>query len=229
MGFLADRYFGRAKVLICSWMLLFVVQCLFTMHVVVFESYSTRYLSAVGFITFTIVICTINAVGLAGVHVNLIPYGVDQLTGAFADELSSYFHWYYWCRYIGIFIVTTFLTVLLAYVNAGFILFVATVSCTIALVINLLGHGWFTKAGTIGNPILLILRVLRYAATAKKPMQRSAFSYDGRPEPSRLDLVKHTHFGCVSDEKVEDVKIFFRILIILFSLIGFFCVSVLVS
>ena len=229
MGFLADRYFGRAKVLICSWLLLFIIQCLFTMHVAMFESYSTRYLSGVGYVTITVVICAIHAVGLAGVHVNLIPYGVDQLTGAFADELGSYFHWYYWCRYVGIFFVSTFSTILLSFVNAGFIHLIATVSCTIALVINLLGRGWFTKAGTIGNTISLIFRVLRYAATAKKPVERSAFSYDGRPEPSRLDLVKRTHFGCINDEKVEDVKIFFRILGILFCLIGFFCVSVLVS
>jgi len=229
MGFLADRYFGRTKVLICSWVLLFIVQCLFTMHVAVFESYSTRYLSAMGYVTFTVIICTIQAAGLAGIHVNLILYGVDQLTGAFADELSSYFHWYYWCRYVGLFIGATFTIIMLAIVNAGFILLITTVSCTIALVINLLGRGWFTTAGTIGNPISLIFRVLRYAALAKRPLQRSAFSYDGRPEPSRLDLVKRTHFGCISDEKVEDVKTFFRILVILFSLIGFFCVSVLVS
>ena len=229
MGFLADKYFGRAKVLICSWLLLFIIQCLFTMHVTMFESDSAQYLSGVGYVTITVVICAIHAVGLAGVHVNLIPYGVDQLTGAFADELSSYFHWYYWCRYVGIFFVNTFNTILLSFVNAGFIHLIATVSCTIALVINLLGRGWFTKAGTIGNPISLIFRVLKYAATAKKSVERSAFSYDGRPEPSRLDLVKRTHFGCINDEKVEDVKIFFRILGILFSLIGFFCVSVLVS
>lgn len=71
--------------------------------------------------------------------------------------------------------------------------------------------------------------MLRYAAVAKPPGQRSAFSYDDRPKPSRIDLVKETHHGYIKDEKVEDVKVFLKILGILFSLLGFFCVSFLVS
>ena len=229
MGFLADRYFGRTKVLIYSWIFLFITQCLLTIHVAIFEAYTFSYLANAGFVALTIVICTVHAAGLAGVHVNLIPYGVDQLTGAFADELSSYFHWYYWCRSAGVFFVSTCSTYLLGFVSAAYVLLVAAVSCAIALLINLLGHGWFIKAGKVGNPLLLIFSVLRRAATVKKPEERSAFSYDGRPEPSRLDLVKQTHFGSFTDEEVEDVKVFLRILGILSSLVGFFCVSFLVS
>ena len=229
MGFLADRYFGRTKMLVYSWIFLFVTQCLLTIHVAIFEAYTFDYLTNAGFIAVTILICTVHAAGLAGVHVNMIPYGVDQLTGAFADELSSYFHWYYWCRSAGVFFVSTLSNYLLGFVSAAYVLLVATVSCTIALLINLLGRGWFTKTDKVGNPLLLIFRVLRCATTVKKPAERSAFSYDGRPEPSRLDLVKQTHFGSFTDEEVEDVKVFLRILGILSSLIGFFCVSFLVS
>ena len=229
MGFLADRYFGRTKVLIYSWIFLFVSQCLLTAHVTVFEAYTFDYLNNATFIAVTILVCTVHAACLAGVHVNLIPYGIDQLNGAFADEFSSYFHWYYWCRSAGVFFVCTVSTYLLGVLSAAYVLLVATVSCTTAALINLLGRGWFTKAGTIGNPILLIFRVLRHATTVTKPSERSAFSYDGRPEPSRLDLVKETHFGSFRDEEVEDVKVFLRILGILSSLVGFFCVSFLVS
>lgn len=229
MGFFADKYYGRTKVLVYSWILVFVIECIFTMHVTLFEVYISEYLNNSCYIALTVVIIALHAAGLAGVHVNLISYGVDQLVGAFADELSSYFHWYYWCRSAGVFIVCTCGTYILVTFNSGYVLLIATVSCGVAVVTNLLGTGWFFRAEKVGNPLLLIYRVLRYATTAKPPGQRSAFSYDDRPEPSRIDLVKETHHGYIKDEKVEDVKIFLRILGILFSLLGFFCVSFLVS
>jgi len=37
--------------------------------------------------------------------------------------------------------------------------------------------------------------VLRYAITAKRPAERSAFSFDGHPTSSRLGLVKEIHHG----------------------------------
>ena len=229
MGFLADRYYGRTKVLVYSWILVFIIECIFTMHVTLFEVYVSEYLDDSSYIALTVLIIALHAVGLAGVHVNLISYGVDQLVGAFADELSSYFHWYYWCRSAGVFIVCTCGTYILAFFNSGYVLLMATASCGVAVVTNLLGTGWFIKAEKVGNTLLLIYRVLRYAAVAKPPGQRSAFSYDDRPKPSRIDLVKETHHGYIKDEKVEDVKVFLKILGILFSLLGFFCVSFLVS
>lgn len=226
MGFLADKYYGRTKVLVNSWIFLFATQCILTIHIALFEVY--LYLPSVAFIVLTILVITVHAIALAGVHVNLIPYGVDQLAGAFGDELSSYFHCYYWCRSAGVFFVSTVSTILIGFINAGYVLLIATVSCTLAVVINVVGTGWFVKAGKVGNPLLLIYRVLRYSLTAQQPAERSAFSYDGRPEPSRIDLAKRTHHGCFEDEKVEDVKVFLRILGILSSLLGFFCVSFLV-
>ena len=96
MGFLADKYFGRTKVVTWSWMLLFITECLFTIHATLFEV--SEYIDNASYIAITVSIIVAHAAGLAGVHVNLISCGVDQLVGAFADELSSYFHWYYWCR-----------------------------------------------------------------------------------------------------------------------------------
>ena len=229
MGFLADKYYGRTKVLVNSWIFLFATQCVFTMHIALFEAYPYDYLPSVAFIVMTVLVISVHAIALAGIHVNLIPYGVDQLAGAFGDELSSYFHCYYWCRSAGVFFVSTVSTFLLGFVNAGYILLIATISCALAVVINLVGIGWFVKAGKVGNPLLLIYHVLRYSLTAQRPDERSAFSYDGRPEPSRIDLAKRTHHGRFEDEKVEDVKVFLRILGILSSLVGFFCVSFLVS
>jgi len=100
----------------------------------------------------------------------------------------------------------------------------SSVAATGGVVINILGYNWFIKREKVGNPLLLVYHVLRYAATAKRPAERTAFSYDGRPEPSRIDLAKETHHGIFRDEQVEDVKTFLRILVFMISLFGFLCV-----
>jgi len=96
------------------------------------------------------------------------------------------------------------------------------------MVTNFIANKWFMKTSKCTNPVLLIYRVLRYTAMKSKPAERSAFSYDDRPEPSRIDFAKKTHCGIFDDEQVEDVKTFLRILVVIFSLLGFLCVYSLV-
>ena len=61
--------------------------------------------------------------------------------------------------------------------------------------------------------------MLRYTCKHKYPEQRSAFTYGELP--SRIDLAKHRYGGPFSTEQVEDVKSFFRIFILLVSVVGF--------
>ena len=225
MGFIADRYFGRAKVLYYSWIFLFIAQLLITFYFIAdalrLIPHKLVYITSIGVL--------INSISLAGIRVNLIPFGVDQMKGASSDELSSYFHWYYGCRNVGHFIAFS--------INASLIssrldiaaLLISSTAAAAGVVINILCYKWFIKVEKVSNPILLVYQVLKYALTAKRPLDRTAFSYDGRPEPSRIDLAKVTHHGKFRDEEVEDVKTFLRIIVFLISLIGFLCVYSLVS
>ena len=222
MGFIADRYFGRAKVLYYSWISQFVAQLIFGFYFA-FANLNNHSVPISGvFILF--IGLFINCCSLAGIRVNLIPFGVDQMRTASSDELSSYFHWYYWCRNLGHFFSYIIGGSLVASTNSVFAFVFTSVAATGGVVINLLGYEWFTKREKVGNPLLLVYHVLRYAATAKRPAERTAFSYDGRPEPSRIDLAKETHHGIFRDEQVEDVKTFLRILVFMISLFGFLCV-----
>ena len=63
----------------------------------------------------------------------------------------------------------------------------------------------------IKNPIKLIVRVLCYARKHKYPENRSALTYWEEEAPSRLDLGKEKYGGPFTEEEVEDVKTFFRI------------------
>jgi len=228
MGFIADRYFGRAKVLYYSWVSLFVAHLLigFYMAIAGIIPYNNTVL-IIGIVLASIVLL-INSFSLAGIRVNVIPFGVDQMETASSDQLSSYFHWYYWCRNLGQFFTFSVGASLVLSKHDLISLLVSTSAAAIGVLINIFGYKWFIKREKVGNPLLLIYHVLKYAATAKRPPERSAFSFDGRPVPSTIDLAKQTHHGIFRDEKVEDVKTFLRILVFLVSLIGFLCVYTIV-
>ena len=233
MGFIADRYFGRAKVLYYSWILLFITHCFTALYISVAIPY-TPYSKYVPVLLPVFIIGLVGtSISLAGIRVNLIPFGVDQMGSASSDELSSYFHWYYWSRNVGLFIaysvgllgiprlVVNFHTVIAA-------LLIPCIGAAAGTIINMCSYTWFVRREKVGNPLLVIYRVLSYAVSVRRPPYRSAFSYDGRPQPSRIDLAKETHFGKFRDEQVEDVKTFLRILVMLISLAGFLCVYAMV-
>ena len=99
MGFIADRYFGRAKVLYYSWLSQFVAQLIFGFYFA--NANLNNHSVPISSIFILLIGLLINCCSLAGIRVNLIPFGVDQMRTASSDELSSYFHWYYWCRNLG--------------------------------------------------------------------------------------------------------------------------------
>ena len=236
MGFIADRYFGRAKVLYYSWILLFVTHCSVAFYISMIILHAPSKHTLWQYIIVFIIVQLYKSISLVGIRVNLIPFGVDQMGAASSDQLSSYFHWYYWSRTVGQFFAYSIGILLIPPIYDHFhvviiMLLLSCITSAAGTVINMCGYAWFVKKEkvAIGNPILLIYRVLSYAASVRRPLYRSAFSYDGRPKPSRIDLAKETHFGKFRDEKVEDVKTFLRILVMLISLTGFLCVYGLVS
>ena len=148
---------------------------------------------------------------------------------ASSDGLNSYFYWYYWCRNLGHLLGFSISGSLVVVTSKLIALFVSSTAAAAGVIVNILCYKWFIKLEKVSNPLLLIYRVLKYAATVKRPLERTAFSYDGRPEPSRIDLAKITHLGNFGDEEVEDVKTFLRIVVFLISLAGFLCIQSLVS
>ena len=62
------------------------------------------------------------------------------------------------------------------------------------------------------NPVKLVAKVLCYARKHKCPENRSALTYWEDKAPSRLDLDKGKYGGPFTEEEVEDVKTFLRLL-----------------
>ncbi len=60
----------------------------------------------------------------------------------------------------------------------------------------------------------IIYQVLKFAANHKAPLNRSALTYWEEDIPSRMDLGKSRYSGPFSTEQVEDVKTFFKVIIV---------------
>ena len=150
MGFIADRYFGRAKVLYYSWIFLFIAQLMMTLYFLIYLSVSDPKLPhIIGIIIYAIGFL-VSAFSLAGIRVNLIPFGVDQMRVASSDQLSSYFHWYYWSRNVGLLIAFTIGASLISFhvtrINS---LLVACSAAAAGTVVIVLGYEGFIKSEKI--------------------------------------------------------------------------------
>ena len=168
-------------------------------------------------------------VGLTGVTVNLIPFGVDQLPEASSGELSSYFHCYFWCLTAGELLSAAALPYIYQHYSLGIVFLLPAVCFTGEILILIIRrHEGFVIQPLIKNQFKLIYRVLKCSFSAKKPVFRSAFDI-GRPPPSRIDRAMDINGGKFTVEQVQDVKTVLRILVILLSFFGYYAVSAQVS
>ena len=170
---------------------------------------------------------------------NAIQFGMDQLLESSSDKLSSFIHWYYWSSsggHIILLIITAGIGILhtncmiptsnnpLHDLQSQFVFSVAILQLTSAVVgltvlIRYKKKLNIEKPGL--NPLVLIYKVLKYAWKHTFPENRSAFTYWENDIPPRIDLGKNKYGGPFTTEEVEDIKSFFCILLLLFSLLGF--------
>ena len=160
--------------------------------------------------------------GVGIFQANALQYGVDQLDFPSSEVLSSFVYWYYWTGYafispivvLSFFQEIVYLTVVLC---ASGVLLTSLLCLTIYCCVR--NPQLRTDPGRKHNPLNLIWNVTRFINGKSIPTFRSAFTYS--EIPCRLDLAKRRYGGPFTTEEVEDVKSFWRILLVLGSLIGF--------
>ena len=161
-------------------------------------------------------------IGTAGFQANIIPYGADQIAYGSSTQVSSYFYLYYWSRNLSL-LFTNYVTCsnLPDYLASTLLpVCISTLCIVAALSLLHVFRNWLQIYQEKTNPWSKITKVLYNVATAHRPSQRSAFSYAGREPPSRFDLAKQVHGGRFSNEDVENVKSFLRLLPVLLAIGG---------
>lgn len=228
-GFISDVYSGRYKMIKIGIWLFWVAFVLLSVSLslaagqIGSERVNTLIIPVVAFV----LICA----GSGAIEVVIIPFGVDQLSqGASSHEQSSYFYWYYFGRQFGNLVgIASFYSLSRLQIeedNERNKYAVTTIQATVALAgmtVALIFMWWFKnvlfKDRQRENPLREIANVVFYAATVKDtpPVTRRAFRY-GEGRKRRIERAKSRYDGIYTSEKVEDVKTFCKILLVLFSL-----------
>ncbi len=211
-GWLADAYFGRHRLIRVCMYVMWICGILYVALEILKYNYQLtgHIINVLGIIS-----VTTSMVSLGASQVNAIALGVDQFIDSSSQDISSYISWYCWLYFFSNVIVSlTQPCTCREYIPVSSLLI--PVVLTLSVCVDILFGRWLVKEPVTINPLKLIFRVLRYAIKNKYPRQRSAFTYwDDKPF-TRIDLGKCKYGGPFTTEQVEDVKTFFRILVILF-------------
>ncbi len=215
-GWLADVRFGRYRMIRCSIWTMWISSMLLTMKYVVFslmEFNEQGLMSQILKVSLIIVL----AFGLGVFQANIIQFGVDQLNDASTTEVTSFVAWYTWTL-ISSNIFANLINMLVCFDSKYYLigpLLIAT-CLTVIVSTNYMFSNQFIKEPVTQNPFKLIYNVVRYAIKNEHPRQRSAFTYWEDHLPSRIDFGKIKYGGPFTTEQVEDVKMFFKMLGIVF-------------
>ena len=179
--------------------------------------------------------------GFVAFFANALPYAMDQLRDAPAQESWLFIYFYVWnfntCLFLTQFIFRVlfnedgvFRFNLYKPISFGTITQILSLSGTIFLVVILLfifvvsilslvilqgRPKWLNMEHYRVNPYKLVYKVSKFAGQHKLPIRRSAFTYCEDKLPSGLDLGKSKYGGPFTTEEVEEVKVFYEILKVL--------------
>lgn len=222
-GHVADTYVGRHNVIRFSLWIAWVG------FAVMSVSFSTDRLDDHINATNRFVILPISFTLLSISYVcfmsNIILFGMDQLQGASHVHYCSFFCWWYWTLNVGVIVVNlsqycTDKVEMSVTIQAGIGIFCVSA----AIILDALLKHWFViePCSTNGNPLQQIAKILRHIATSPKTQRvPSAVRHElDMGHLSRLDLAKLRYGGKYATEEVEDVKTFFRMVVLLCS-VGF--------
>ena len=151
-----------------------------------------------------------------------VPLGIDQIVSGTNTNISAFIQWLSWAFYTGFAISDIVVPVLYSctdffkkrQVNIIMSL-LPVILLSVGLILDFSFHHKLVKEPVTVNPVSLIFKVLKYAVKHKYPVQRSAFTYCENEQPTRLDYGKSKYGGPFTTEQVEDVKTFWRVLVVL--------------
>lgn len=247
-GFMADVCCGRLKVVIISMSLLLacaltvcfveILVFIFKLETIPYNNYGEfLHRNITQFLFGLLLVCAVVLmVGLAGFQANYVQLGLDQLFEARIRYLRLFIHYSVWVFHLGLLplrIIDSFVSCsypgkIAMQPKIALLLtpFIVSFLLVVLLIVYRWKRHWFLSEPGRENPYLNVFKVIKFAKQHKYPLRRSAFTYSDDVIPSRIDLSKERYGGPFTTEQVENVKTFFRILLILFAMGPIFTLEV---
>ena len=238
-GWIADAKLGRYKVMRYSLWIMWAGSILLTL------TFILRYTLLIGEIyniSYTlpmlIVIYIINAVGISGFHVNVIPFGIDQMKDCSGEQMSAFVHWYFWTRNFNFGIIVQLVMQSTSYYCSEgslkiehqqrydlIILLIQITFLTAAVCLDCIFSDKLSKDPKIHNPVKKVINISGFILKNNQLVgHRKAHTFTYDTPPTRSDFAKQSYGGPYEDDEVEDVTAFWRIIV--FSLVAGFGVFV---
>ena len=240
-GFIADVCCGRLKTVVVSlvFLLFSYISALLCWFVLanIEHHLSLNHISLQRILvsTFGTIAVISFIVGIVGYQANFIQLGLDHLFEAPSRYLGLFIHYAVWTFQLGSLLLILILPIMLCLgkmeKNIVFAPPITTFTLfyIVLLCVSIWKRRWFYSEPGRDNPYKTVYDVIRFVKNHKHPLQRSAFTYSDNYIPSRLDFAKERYGGPFSTEQVENVKTFFRILLVLFAVGPVFSMEVLES
>ena len=222
-GWLADARFGKYRVFKTGSILLFSAVVMLCMWLLVFN----KHVPPIVLVVITPIVFCLGLIGTACCIVTSLQLGLDQMPDASTANITSFISWFVCCIFAGIWVGDTshhlFPYCLDTVSSSGidttsfiqiFSLFPVLCMAIVLCSDFLLSPKWLIIEPKSPQSLKLIFRVLKFAAKHKAPVNRSALTYWEEDIPSRIDLGKSKYGGPFTTEQVEDVKTFFKLLVV---------------
>ena len=218
VGWIADVKLGRSKVIQlsiwCCWygtLVHMISLCI---------QYSTCGLPvSIAKYGLSLVSLLLLMVGSASYHTNILAYGLDQLQGYSSSHIRAFVHWIVWAEFVG-YNVSYISFVYNTIYDSKLVLITGTVTFTAissAAILSSISDTTFKfeETGILAkNPYNLIYNVLKYAKEHKNPVSRSSLTYWRNKIPTRIDFGKKSFGGPFTEDEVEAVKTFLKIVLV---------------
>ena len=205
-GWVADAWLGRYTLFLCS-IVAGVLGCIVQSISIAMINEKVILSSPVQYIA-----DIIENFSIAAFLVYSLPFITDQMIGASGDELSSAVDWFFWCNGTAYLFSRCILYLITKTISIPLSVWIYCMSIAFVIAgLILFKHNLMIHQQTI-NPFTLVAKVLNYARKNKYPKNRSALTYWENDFPSRIDLGKEKYGGPFSEENIEDVKTFLRLI-----------------
>ena len=215
-GWLADVRVGRLKMVKVGLTLIWLGVLLLTVNVTATSVVNGKYkiifepLFYIGGLSANL--------GVAIFATNAMQFGLEQMPDASSEAITAFLSWFMIAISFGIWLrdlLSHMLSHCLTFFHSHLIIHTINFALlSIAMCCMFLFGHWLIDHRQNRNPLKTVYRVLKFAKQHKYPVNRSAFTYWEDEIPSRIDLGKSKYGGPFTTEEVEDVKTFFRILVV---------------
>ncbi len=217
-GWLADAHYGNFKVLKFGMILLFFASVLACINLLIDPE-----IEKFGYLNIVIanVVYALLISGFSFCVATSLQLGLDQMPDASANNIISCINWLIFSFCSGIWVCDTSWFILEECalkdtVKKGqlFSIFPVVWMVLFCCTVFILAPKWLINEPKSPQSFKTIYRVLKFTAKHKAPLNRSALTYWEENVPSRINLGKSRYGGPFTTEQVEDVKTFFKIIVI---------------